>query len=71
MFGNVVHVNKAKGFALVKDEHEIKYFAHVKNFLDQLDFDFLTPGSQVEFEPFSEPSGGQNGLRAARIRRVA
>jgi cold shock CspA family protein len=70
MRGTVVHVNKAKGFAIVRNEENISYFAHVKKFDKQLDFDFLSQNVEVEFEPVEDPNGSGNKLRAERVRVV-
>lgn len=69
MTGTVAMVNKARGFAIVRAEG-IEYFALVYKFRDQLDFDLLRPDDRVEFEPYTDPSGRGNGLRAKDVRRA-
>lgn len=67
MTGSVAMVNKARGFAIVRDDAGIEYFAHIKEFPDQADFDLLGPGRIVTFEPFHDESGKGNGMRARNV----
>lgn len=66
MNGVITEVFKARGFAFVKDDAGEMRFAHVREFVDQLEFDFLRTGQRVEFTPVIESSG----LRAVEVKCV-
>lgn len=66
MNGTVTDVFKARGFAFIKDETGVVRFAHIREFIDQLEFDFLRRGQRVEFTPVEESSG----LRAIEVKCV-
>ena len=68
--GTIAMVNKARGFAIVKDEQGIEYLAHIYKFRRQEDFDSLGKGDIVTFEPFHDTHGKGNGLRAREVERA-
>ena len=69
MRGTVIRINKDRGFAFVRGEDGLSRFAHVRGFLQQLDFERLEEGHTVEFIPDVHPEDPSK-LRATEVRRV-
>jgi cold shock CspA family protein len=72
MTGRVYRVVRDKGFAFLRDEDGCSRFIMAKNFVDPTQFDHLSEGATVEFEPVSEgggdPKAKGNKLRGNEVR---
>lgn len=68
--GIVAMVNKARGFAIIRDAQGIEYFAHIYKFTRQEDFDGLSKGDALTFVPYTDTSAKGNGLRAKEVERA-
>jgi len=55
MIGTVVRVFLNKGYAFLRGEDSMSYFAHAKDFKDLNLFDCLYEGQKLEFEPGLAP----------------
>jgi hypothetical protein len=68
--GKVVSVkNRDRGFIHLRDDAGVMRFAHVKSFLEPLDFDLVQLGDIVEFTPEQLDGAGGNGQRAVEVCR--
>lgn len=62
---------KRRGFVFIVTDDNISYFAHAKEFVPLVSFDYVQEGQSVTFEPFVDNKVGKgNQLRAREVRLV-
>lgn len=66
MKGRVTYVYPEQGYAFIRGDDFITYFAHVREFENADDFSTLRKDQELVFEPFAHP----RGPRAVQIRSV-
>ena len=71
MTGTVTAIVFHKGFCFILGKDGLSRFAHVRDFVDQKEFDLLSAGKVVSFIPMDFNNTGQmirgNGLRAVDV----
>lgn len=74
MDGYVFKLDKDRGFGFIRDEQGMSRFFNARSVLPQIDFDMMTEGTKVTFEPRQHQPGTTfkgNGLFAVDVRKAA